>query len=194
MKTNIITLTALFLLYTNASGQTRSSEPKLYDVKQAFEVESLVPMFVTGGYHAAICYRYKKFRFRVSVINGGIYDAEKAGLNNSSPEYKRYYKTSPGIFFGYNIWKHMELYSFLEFHHFEIEQKQTSQTQNIHSKDTGLGISYQFFIGKRFYIQPGIHVYFRGDNTAEFQEDVYKIPNIDFAPVVRLGFRCWETY
>ena len=39
-------------------GQTEksiNSERRNYEVKQAFEVESLVPMFLTGGYHFAVC-------------------------------------------------------------------------------------------------------------------------------------------
>ncbi|WP_207382688.1 hypothetical protein [Flavobacterium subsaxonicum] len=63
-----------------------------------------MPMFFTGGYHFALGYRYKKFRLRASIINGGTYNAEKAGINNSSTDFKRYYTTSPGVFFGYNVW------------------------------------------------------------------------------------------
>lgn len=66
-------------------------------VKQAVEVESLFPMFITGGFHAAVGYRYDRFRIRFSVINGGHYNAEKAGLN-SNDDFKRFYKTSPVSF------------------------------------------------------------------------------------------------
>ena len=85
------------------------SHSKSYEVKSAIEVESLVPMFLTGGYHFAVGYRYKRFRVRVSVINGGSYDAETAGINNSSASFKRFYKTSPGLFLGYNVWRNLEL-------------------------------------------------------------------------------------
>ncbi len=168
--------------------------PRNYEVKQAFEFESLVPMFFTGGYHFAVCYRYDKFRFRASVINGGTYDAEPAGLTNSSPEFKRYYKTSPGFFLGYNVWKNLEVYTFLELHTFEIEQASTGLKDDIHSTDFGGGVSYQFFIGKSFYIQPGLHLYLRGDNSLDFEGVKYNIPNADFAPVLRLGYRIWKKY
>ena len=113
--------------------QVKNNTP--YDVKNAFEVESLVPMFITGGYHFAVCYRIDDFRFRVSVINGGKYDAEPAGLSNSKNEFKRYYKTSPGFFAGYNVWKGLELYSYIEFHTFEIEHKQSALKKDLKSID-----------------------------------------------------------
>lgn len=172
-----------------AKGSFFRPIPANYMVKHAIEVESLFPMFLTGGYHIGLGYRYQKIRFRVSVINGGSYDAEAAGTNNSSPAFKRYYKTSPGFFLGYNVWKNLEVYSFLELHTFEIEQQSTGLKRDIHSTDFGGGISYQFFFGRHVYLQPGFHIYLRGNNTAVFNTTVYNIPNVDLAPVVRIGYR-----
>lgn len=172
-----------------AKGSFFRPIPANYKVKHAIEVESLFPMFLTGGYHIGLGYRYQKIRFRVSVINGGTYDAEAAGTNNSSPAFKRYYKTSPGFFLGYNVWKNLEIYSFLELHTFEIEQQSTGLKRDIHSTDFGGGISYQFFFGRHVYLQPGFHIYLRGNNTAVFNTTVYNIPNVDLAPVVRIGYR-----
>jgi hypothetical protein len=202
MKKHIAFFIIIFLITTNIFAQTDTSgvafwhpKPQNYQVKQALEVESLVPMFFTGGYHYALCYRYHKFRLRASVINGGRYDAEPAGLKNSSPDFKRYYKTSPGFFFGYNIWKNLELYTFLELHTFAIEQKSSGIKKNIHSTDFGGGISYQFFIGHYFYVQPGLHLYLRDNNSVNFNDGTrYNIPKADFAPVLRLGFRYWRKY
>ncbi len=201
MKKYSIIILVFFLTTIGVIAQTDSAggtfwkpEPRNYNVKQALEFESLVPMFITGGFHLGACYRYEKFRVRVSVINGGTYDAESAGLKNSSADFKRYYKTSPGIFFGYNIWKNLETYTYLELHTFEIEQKSTGYKKDIHSTDVGGGISYQFFIGRSFYIQPGFHVYLRGDNSLNFGNQLYNIPNVDFSPVLRLGFRYWRKY
>lgn len=163
------------------------------DVKSAVEFESLVPMFVSGGFHFGLGYRLDKFRVRLSVINGGSYDAEKAGINNSSGEFKRYYKTSPGVFLGYNVWHNLELYSYLEFHTFAIEQRSTGVQKNLHSVDTGLGVSYQFFVGKVFYIQPGLHLYVRKNKSVAFDTDRYVISSADFSPVLRLGARLWSS-
>jgi len=200
IKLSVLFVVTLFTA-TNVLAQSDTTAgtfwrptPRNYEVKQAFEFESLVPMFFTGGYHFAVCYRYDKFRFRASVINGGTYDAEPAGLTNSSPEFKRYYKTSPGFFLGYNVWKNLEVYTFLELHTFEIEQSSTGRKDDIHSTDFGGGVSYQFFIGKSFYIQPGLHLYLRGDNSLDFEGVKYNIPNADFAPVLRLGYRIWKKY
>jgi hypothetical protein len=183
---------------TPKSKDSLLSEPvvkihsKSYEVKSAIEVESLVPMFLTGGYHFAIGYRINRFRIRFSVINGGTYDAEPAGVNNSSADFKRFYKTSPGVFFGYNLWRGLELYTYLESHTFDIEQKSTGIHKDIHSIDSGLGMSYQFFIGRYFYIQPGMHVYVRANNSIDFGNVTYSIPNVDLSPVIRLGVRLWS--
>jgi hypothetical protein len=201
VKKSVIGFAVLTLIIPTLQAQTENSVgtfwhpvPRNYTVKHALEVESLVPMFFTGGYHVAVGYRYKKFRVRASIINGGTYDAETDGIENSSPEFKRYYTTSPGVFFGYNIWRNLELYTYLEFHTFEITQTSTGNKQNVKSTDTGLGISYQFFIGRVFYIQPGVHLYLRQDNSANFNETIYNIPNADFSPVVRIGARLWRQY
>ena len=177
----------------STDSQVATAQPN-YKVQQALEIESLFPMFFTGGYHLGLCYRYQKFRIRASVINGGSYDAEPAGLKNSSPDFKRYYKPSPGFFLGYNLWRNLELYSYLEFHTFGIEQKSTGLEKNVHSTDVGAGLSYQFFIGRKFYIQPGMHIYLRSDHTADFNRVKYNIPNIDIAPVIRIGYRYWSKF
>ncbi len=201
MKKQFFLVAALIVLAATVSAQSDNDKstfwkpnPANYEVKHAFEAESLFPMFLTGGYHVGLGYRYEKFRVRVSVINGGTYDCESAGTKNSSPEFKRFYKTSPGLFLGYNIWKNLEVYSYLELHTFEIEQKSTGLKQNIHSTDIGGGISYQFFFGRNIYLQPGFHVYLRGDNSADFNGTVYNIPNVDLAPVIRVGYRIWSKY
>ena len=200
MKKRIAFIVCIAIATANMSGQTDSlqvtelakSHSKSYEVKSAIEVESLVPMFLTGGYHFAVGYRYERFRVRLSVINGGSYDAEAAGANNSSANFKRFYKTSPGLFLGYNLWRDLELYTYLEAHTFEIEQKSTGIQKDLHSLDTGLGLSYQFFIGRYFYIQPGMHVYLRRDKTIDFGTANYSIPNVDLSPVLRLGVRLWS--
>ena len=200
MKSSIFFI-LFFLAVTRVTAQTDSSvstfwhpKPPNYEVKQAIEVESLVPMFFYGGYHFAVGYRYKKFRVRVSVINGGTYDAEPAGLKNSKSDFNRYYKTSPGIFLGYNIWKNLELYTYVESHTFAIKQKSSGIEKDLYSTDFGLASSYQFFIGRYFYIQPGLHLYLRSDKGVSFHEIHYNIPNADFSYVVRLGVRLWRKY
>lgn len=131
---------------------------------------------------------------RVSIINGGNYDEEPNGINNSSTIFKRHYKTSPGIFLGYNIWKNLEIFTFIEAHTFEIEQKSSANKKDIHSTDFGSGINYPFFIGQYFYIQPGLHIYLRTAKSLAFDDMQYNIPNIDIGPVLRLGVRLWKKY
>ncbi|KAA8482583.1 hypothetical protein BDE36_4372 [Arcticibacter tournemirensis] len=197
-KHNFIMILGILFLqnYSIAQDTTSCGEHKVniphYKAEQAFEVESLFPMFFTGGFHAAIGYRYGKFRLRASVINGGDYNAEPAGLDNQKDTFKRFYKTSPGFFLGYNIWKNLETYTFVEMHTFAVEQKATGRRQNIRSNDFGGGVSYQFFFGKYVYLQPGLHLYLRSDKSRDFNGERYTIPNADISPVIRIGFRIWE--
>jgi hypothetical protein len=196
-KNLVFTLLLLFSVSSIAQNKEGSTFlkpiPANYEVKHAIEVESLFPMFFFGGYHIGVGYRYKKFRVRVSLINGGTYDTEPAGVRSNS-DFKRYYKPSPGIFLGYNIWKNLEIYAYLEHHTFQITQKSTGDTRNIVSIDFGPGIGYQFFIGRYLYIQPAMHVYFRTNNSADFGTQTYHIPNVDLSPVIRVGVRLWKQF
>ncbi len=191
----------LLLFVSSSFAQTDSikgtfwkPQPPNYRVKQALEIESLFPMFITGGYHFAIGYRYKKLRLRVSIINGGTYNAETAGINNNSDNFKRYYTTSPGVFFGYNFWKNWDIYTYLEFHTFRITQRSSGDQKDLKSIDTGIGTSYQFFIGRYFYIQPGFHLYARASNSVDFENVKYNIPTFDVSPIIRVGIRLWKQY
>ncbi|WP_080905293.1 hypothetical protein [Parabacteroides sp. Marseille-P3160] len=191
MRKSIIYCMALLIL----SAYHLSAQEEVNDKSkstQALEVESLFPMFITGGFHVGVGYRYDRFRIRASVINGGSYNAEKAGVNNSAETFKRYYKTSPGIFLGYNVWKNLEIYTYFEFHTFEIEQKSTEIKKDLFSLDSGGGVGYQFFIGKSFYVQPAFHVYYRKSKSLDFDGITYEIPNVDLSPVIRIGYRFWR--
>jgi hypothetical protein len=202
MKKLVFLLVALVSLVTIISGQSDSTggtfwkpNPRNYALKQAFEVESLFPMFLTGGFHFGVGYRYDKFRVRVSVINGGTYNADMQAVSGTVEGYKRYYTTSPGVFLGYNVWKNLEVYGYYERHTFEIEQMETGEKQDLTSNDFGIGVSYQLFIGRTFYIQPGIHTYLRSEQSAAFTNGgTYTIPTFEISPVVRLGVRLWRKY
>ncbi len=202
MKKQIVLIVALAFVATTISAQSDSTggtfwkpNPRNYNVKQAVEIESLFPMFFYGGWHVGLGYRYEKFRLRVSVINGGDYNADVQSLDGPIDGYKRYYTTSPGIFLGYNVWKNLEVYGYYERHTFEVEQLSTGEKQDIPSNDAGIGISYQFFIGRTFYIQPGIHSYFRSEQTATFANDqTYTIPTFELTPIVRIGARLWKRH
>jgi hypothetical protein len=202
MKKQIVLIVALVFAATTISAQSDSTSgtfwkpnPRNYNVKQAFEIESLFPMFFYGGWHVGVGYRYEKFRLRLSVINGGDYNADVQSLDGPIDGYKRYYTTSPGIFLGYNVWKNLEVYGYYERHTFEVEQLSTGEKQDLPSNDVGIGISYQFFIGRTFYIQPGIHSYFRSEQSATFSNNqTYTIPTFELTPIVRIGARLWKRH
>jgi hypothetical protein len=152
-------------------------------------------MFFTGGYHFAVCYRYRHFRFRLSIINGGGYNADDQAVGEKNSGYERYYTTSPGFFVGYNVWKNLEVYGYYERHTFKVEQMATGEVQDLPSNDVGIGVSYQFFLGPIFYIQPGVHTYFRAEQSLIYSNlDVYKIPTFEVSPVVRIGARLWRKF
>lgn len=188
----IVFIPALAAQTTDSDSPHTTRYEPAYNTRQAFEVESLVPMFFFHGYHLAIGYRYRRFRIRVSVINGGTYDAEPAGIGNTKDRFKRYYLTSPGIFAGYNVWNYLDVYAMLELHNYAIEQKSTGIKMDLKSIDYGFGTGYQFFIGDYFYIQPALHLYLRGSHSVHFTNETYHIPRVDFSPVLRLGVRLWE--
>ncbi len=180
---------------SDSLGTFWNPKPRNYEVKEALEIESLFPMFIYGGYHFGIGYRYKNIRIRVSVINGGSYNVDDQAVGKVYKGYRRYYTTSPGIFLGYNIWKNLELYGYYERHKFEIKQLSSNEKQYIISNDFGIGISYQFFIGRYIYIQPGIHSYFRAEKSINFTNNqFYSIPTFELSPIVRLGVRLWRKY
>ena len=200
MKKQIFLLVAIVFLATTLTAQSdtiKSSfwkpNPRNYEVKQAFEVESLVPMFLTGGYHFGVGYRYHNFRLRASIINGGTYNVDVQAVSGVVNGYKRYYTTSPGIFLGYNFWRNLEVYGYAERHTFKVEQVSTGEKRNIPSTDLGIGISYQFFIGRTFYLQPGIHSYFRKEQSISYSNNgTYTIPTFELSPVIRIGARLWS--
>jgi hypothetical protein len=202
MKKQILIFVAIVSLTATISAQSEFNvgtfwkpNPRNYEVKQALEVESLIPMFFTGGYHFGVGYRYDKFRVRMSIINGGTYNADIQAVSGTVEGFKRYYTTSPGFFLGYNVWKNLEVYGYYERHTFKIEQMETGEKQNLPSNDFGIGMSYQFFIGRTFYIQPGVHTYFRAEQSISFTNGgTYTIPTFEISPVVRLGVRLWRKY
>ena len=204
MKTNsfliMILLICLGGILNNLQAQGEDGTffkpiPATYEVNHAVELESLFPMYFYGGYHLGVGYRYKKFRLRVSVINGGDYNADNQAVGDKRQGFKRYYTTSPGIFFGYNVWKNLEIYGYYERHTFEVEQLQSNEKHDIPSNDKGLGISYQFFIGRYLYIQPGIHSYFRNDYSITFSNsETYNIPTFELTPIVRVGVRFYQLF
>jgi hypothetical protein len=202
MKKQIILIVAITCLATTISAQSDTTlgtfwkpNPRNYIVKQAFEVESLIPMFLTGGYHFGVGYRYKNIRVRASIINGGTYNVDVQAISGTIEGYRRYYTTSPGFFLGYNVLKNLEVYGYYERHTFKIEQMLSGEKQNLPSNDYGIGMSYQFFIGRILYIQPGIHTYFRAGQNINFNNGgTYAIPTFEISPIVRLGARLWRKY
>ncbi len=75
MKNQIVLFVLLISFVTTTSAQTDTTKstfwrpvPRSYEAKQAFEVESLFPMFLTGGYHIGLGYRYERFRVRIQAL------------------------------------------------------------------------------------------------------------------------------
>lgn len=193
---------AACLLFSTSSIFAQSTIEKLfvhdpanYEVRHAVEVESLFPMFLYGGFHFGVGYRYEKWRIRMSVINGGDYNVDSQAWSGAVDGYERYYTTSPGFFLGYNVWKNLALYGYYENHTFDIKQLETDQKAELVSNDYGIGLSYQFFFGRAFYLQPGVHTYFRKSKSVTFENGQdYEIPTFELTPIIRVGYRLYKKF
>ena len=165
--------------------------PKNYEVKKAIEIEAVPFVYFSKGYHVSVGYRYNKFRFRASVINAGTFNSE-----TKNDQFERFEtKGTFGFFAGYNVWKNLETYLFVDRQVFDIKQKSSSEIKQVNSVTPGLGIGYQFFIGRYFYIQPAMHLYVRNSRDVKFSGNTtYSLPSTDFTPIIRLGVRPWKRF
>jgi hypothetical protein len=136
-------------------------------------------------------YRLQKFRFRASIIDAGTFNSEP-----SNDKFDRFETQGTfGLFAGYNVWKNLETYVFVDRQVFDITQKSNLEKKQINSVSPGIGISYQFFIGRYFYIQPGLHLYVRAGQDVQFMDGTtYSISTTDFVPVIRFGIRPWKKF
>lgn len=165
--------------------------PTNYEVKQAMEIETLPFFYLSDGYHISLGYRYERFRFRASLLDAGTFDSDTANKQFSRFEVQGTF----GLFAGYNVWKNLETYIFFDRQVFNIQNNSTEEMQTLNALSPGLGLSYQFFIGRYFYIQPGVHLYTRQAQTATFNDgQSYELSSADFFPVLRLGVRLWKDW
>jgi hypothetical protein len=192
----LLAIAFCLLVSTTISAQIDSTStfwkpsPRNYQVKHAIEIEALPFVYLSSGYHISVGYRYKKFRFRASTIDVGTFNQETQ--NDAFERFES--KGSFGLFAGYNVWKNLETYVFLDNQKFDITQKSTSETRIKNYLTPGLGISYQLFIGRYFYLQPGVHLYVRSNNTTQFSDgSVYSLPT-EIVPVIRIGVRPWKKF
>lgn len=193
----LLTLAFSLLVFTTISAQTHSTStfwkpsPRNYEVKHAVEIEAMPFVYLSSGYHIAVGYRCKKFRFRASTIDVGTFS-----LETQNDQFERFEtKGSFGFFAGYNVWKNLETYVFMDRQLFDIKQKSTSETKRLNAVTGGLGIGYQFFIGRYFYLQPALHLYARGGQDVQFSDNTnYSLPSLEFTPVIRLGIRPWKKF
>ena len=163
-----------------ASSSFFRPSPPNYDVKQAFEVEAVPVFYFTGGYHVSVGYRFRKFRVRLSTVSSGTYDEEPKDKDN----FKRLEKDGTfGVFVGYFPWKNLETYAFTDRNVMTITQEKTNESKVLRAFTPGLGVGYQFFIGRYFYLQPAIHCYFRPGNSMTFSNGVnYTLSGTEFTP------------
>lgn len=187
----LVVLAEQLFAQTEAGGTFWKPNPRNYDVKHAAEIEVVPLVYLSSGYHVSLGYRYKKFRFRVSVIDAGTNNFESSGS-----DFERFETAgSAGIFMGYNVWKNLETYAFLDRQVFDIKQKSTQEVSRLNTITPGLGIGYQFFIGRYFYLQPALHLYLYGDQSVTFSDNsIYSMSAAEIIPVIRVGVRPWKKF
>ncbi|MEQ1534214.1 MAG: hypothetical protein HOO97_02875 [Sideroxydans sp.] len=149
-----------------------------------WEVESLVPIYFFGGSHAAIGARVDDWRVRTSCIDGGRYDYEP---KNQAVE--RNLGKGCGVFLGYFFTPNWEVYLFVEKQSYQVTHRTTLETHRFDVIDVGPGVGYQYFIGKDFYVQPALHLYWRPSQSKVIGGSNYSLPNTDISVVARLGYR-----
>lgn len=172
---------AILLLTTILLNSTRSAaEENPYYI----EVESLFPMFLMGGYHLAIGVRKDQWRLRASCIDGGNYNYEP-----NSSAFKRNLGKGCGIFLGYFFSPGWHAYLFIERQEYIVTRRDTGTSATFPVTDIGPGIGYQYFFNKKIYLQPALHLYWRKDAKKNIGGINYTLPNFDFSPTLRLGYR-----
>lgn len=175
----------LFLILTSVSLIMDRSEARADEPIRRFEIEAVPLVYFTKGYHLSLGYRVNRFRLRASVIDAGTYNAEV-----SNQDFKRFETPgSYGLFAGYFVWKHLEAYAFLDRHNLKVRQRSTGEERDLRVFTPGVGIGYQFFWTSHFYTQPALHLYNFGSQDTTFSNgQVYKLPQTQLVPVVRVGY------
>ena len=183
-----------FSLGFNVWSQNNIESNKVENAQKikALEVESFVLMYFQEGYHVALGYRFGDFRIRASVAAMKGTDVEVNMFSSKESDFERYFDDiSAGVFFDYFLWKDLHVYTFIDTQNWLIVNKENGQEKNMRSIDTGLGIGYQFFIGKkeRLYVQPSFHTYVRSKKETTVGGSKYSIPQMDPVLSFRIGYR-----
>jgi hypothetical protein len=77
----------------------------------------------------------------------------------------------------------------------KLSNWQQAEKQDIRSNDLGIGVSYQFFIGRTFTFSPGFIV-ISGRSKAQRLRTAKPIlfQRLNLTPIVRIGARLWKKY
>lgn len=195
MKSPLLVVTLLLLSLRVAGQATKNSflnpSPANYQVAKAIEVEAVPFVYLSGGYHVSIGYRYNRLRFRASIIDAGSYNSQPGNA-----DFKRFESSgSFGIFAGYFVWKNLETYGFVDRQVFTVKQNATDESRSLNAVTPGLGIGYQFFIGRYVYIQPALHLYLRSSQEIRFGNgNNYSLATSEISPIIRVGVRPWKRW
>lgn len=144
-------------------------------------------------FHFAVGYRYHKFRFRASIINGGTYNADAQAVGDVDEGYNGITPHHPDFSWDTTCGKKLWKYGYYERHTFEVEQMATGENRISPPMISGSESVTSFLFCRTFYIQPGIHSYFRAEQSINFNDGgTYTIPTFELSPVVRIGARLWR--
>ena len=149
-----------------------------------YELESLAPIYLFGGYHIAAGVRFGNIRLRTSCIDGGDYDYEP-----HNPDFERNLGTGCGLFAGYFFSSHWHAYLYVEKQSYIVTNRLNGASETFDVIDVGPGIGYQFFMGKNVYLQPALHLYWRRSQTKTIGGKSYTLRETDISPTVRIGYR-----
>ncbi|MFH2115309.1 MAG: hypothetical protein ABIJ86_12470 [Spirochaetota bacterium] len=169
----------------HADGLTSSDPGSI-----AVEIENQTPCFFFGGYQLSIGMRYGPFRFRVSTQDSGQADFEDTGIDSRNSAFRRSYDDgSLSASVDYFFSKYFFTYASLGSNRWLVQNKDTLVTDHLRTLDAGLGLGFQYFIYKGFFVQLAAQGNVRERQSLIIEGEQYTVPGFDYSPGLRLGYR-----
>ena len=156
----------------------------------AVEIENQTPCFLFGGYQLSVGMRYERFRIRASTQDSGTADFEDNGIDDRDKNFTRSYDDgSFSVSVDYFLNSFLFAYACLGSNRWLVTDKDSQESDELRTLDTGLGLGVQYVFFKGLFIQLSGQVNFRERQSVIIQGREYTVPGIDYSPGLRLGYR-----
>lgn len=184
---NLLLIAVLFSMVTTAAAQ----EHEMRMVQQPrFEVETQLPCFIAGGYHASFGVRYGAFRMRAEVQNSGTVNFGQFALAGKTSDYKRYVDdVSAGVNIDYYISSRLFVSGSVYSRNWNIHHDASGAEKQLRTLDFAIGAGYQYYVYNNWYVQAAFGATFRKEKTISFANTKYTIGSTDILPMLRVGYQ-----